>query len=112
MNEWKKEMKNLKISEEIYGEWDFGFEEKKNEKEKEKESKDLGIRMVWDPILLDVRCRKWKWRQPASQTGLFLYSLIVVVSVFYFLFFLYHVFFYFNFSVDFFGGINIYTILI
>ena len=67
MNEWKKEMKNLKISEEIYGEWDFGFDEKKNEKEKEKESKDLGIRMVWDPILLDVRCRKWKWRQPASQ---------------------------------------------
>ena len=29
MNEWRKEMKNLKTSEEIYGEWDFGFEGKK-----------------------------------------------------------------------------------
>ena len=104
MNEWKKEMKNLKISEEIYGEWDFGFDEKKNEKEKEKESKDLGIRMVWDPILLDVRCRKWKWRQPASQTGLFLYSLIVVVSVFFFFFFfLHHVFFILIFLLIFLG---------
>ena len=36
----------------------LGLRKKKNEKEKEKESKDLGIRMVWDPILLDVRCRK------------------------------------------------------
>ena len=30
----------------------------RKKKEKEKESKDLGIRMVWDPILLDVRCIK------------------------------------------------------
>ena len=36
----------------------LGLRKKKIEKEKEKGSKDLGIRMVWDPILLDVRCRK------------------------------------------------------
>ena len=39
MNEWKKEMKNLKISEEIYGEWDFGFDEKKMKKKKKKKKK-------------------------------------------------------------------------
>lgn len=42
-------MKNLRIWEEIYGEWDFGFEEIKNKKIK---SNDLGIKStVLDPIL-------------------------------------------------------------